>query len=380
MTGAMYAAVSGLRTHMQFMNVIGNNISNVNTNGYKAARYIFNEALYTNVKAGADSTLTRGGTNPAQIGYGTGVGTIDLDMSTKNYTPTGRPGDITIDGDGFLLVGDKNMGPFVSDASSSAEDKAKGLYLTRLGNLEFDDDGWLVDGNGNAVYGWMEVQPPDGFTIPGDNPVDENGNEIVTVTSRILAPIRLPMVASNGSAVFPSAEKNTIVDAEAGTKIETEGDDEVTVLNKRILLDSLTISSNGQITGSVKGGDGAVITIGYIAVGQVDNPNGVTHVDGHYYQALGGAGHLHIASIGGVVKPNSEMTDEELEAYKDLVDGLPVEHSGKTEFVPNGLESSGTELATEISNMIMMQRGYQANTRIITVTDSMLEELVNIKR
>ena len=48
--------------------------------------------------------------------------------------------------------------------------------------------------------------------------------------------------------------------------------------------------------------------------------------------------------------------------------------------MPNGLESSGTELATEISNMIMMQRGYQANTRIITVTDSMLEELVNLKR
>ena len=63
-----------------------------------------------------------------------------------------------------------------------------------------------------------------------------------------------------------------------------------------------------------------------------------------------------------------------------MCDGIDVEHSGKTEFVPGGLESSGTELATEISNMIMMQRGYQANTRIITVTDSMLEELVNIKR
>ncbi len=90
MTGAMYAAVSGLRTHMQFMNVIGNNISNVNTAGYKAARYIFNEALYTNVKSGSNSTMTRGGTNPAQIGYGTGVGTIDLDMSTKNFRPAGR--------------------------------------------------------------------------------------------------------------------------------------------------------------------------------------------------------------------------------------------------------------------------------------------------
>ncbi len=367
MTGAMYAAVSGLRTHMQFMNVIGNNISNVNTAGYKAARYIFNEALYTNVKSGSNSTMTRGGTNPAQIGYGTGVGTIDLDMSTKNFTPTGRPGDITIDGDGFFQAGDKNLGPF-----ESAE-HAKALYLTRLGNLGFDEDGWLVDGNGNSVYGWIEVQKEDA-NAGGD---DDDGETQKTTTARILTSIRLPMVASDGSAVFPKAEGGKIVDAVAGDKVEADGDD-VEVLNKRILLDSLTIAKNGQITGVIKDGDGAVITIGYIAVGQVDNPNGVTHMDGHYYQALDGAGNLHVASIGGVVKPTSQLEDDDVD--EELCDGIDIEHSGKTEFVPNGLESSGTELATEISNMIMMQRGYQANTRIITVTDSMLEELVNIKR
>lgn len=377
MTGAMYAAVSGLRTHMQFMNVIGNNISNVNTNGYKAARYIFNEALYTNVKAGSNSTLTRGGTNPAQIGYGTGVGTIDLDMSTKNYTPTGRPGDITIDGDGFLLVGDKDLGPF-----KSAED-AKALYLTRLGNLGFDEDGWLVDGNGNSVYGWIEVQV-DGQTGGTQNPTDEDGQTQNTTTARILTAIRLPMVASDGSPVFPKVENGQIVEAKNGDSVDqgTGGGanaDEVKVLDRRILLDSLTIAKNGQITGVSKD-DGSVITIGYIAVGQVDNPNGVTHMDGHYYQALDGSGNLHIASIAGVVKPTNKLTEAEQDAAEDLSDGIDIENSGKTEFVPNGLESSGTELATEISNMIMMQRGYQANTRIITVTDSMLEELVNIKR
>lgn len=204
-----------------------------------------------------------------------------------------------------------------------------------------------------------------------------SGETQKTTTARILTAIRLPMVASDGSAVFPKAEGGKIVDAVAGDKVEADGDD-VEVLNKRILLDSLTIAKNGQITGVIKDGDGAVITIGYIAVGQVDNPNGVTHMDGHYYQALDGAGNLHVASIGGVVKPTSQLEDDEVD--EELCDGIDIEHSGKTEFVPNGLESSGTELATEISNMIMMQRGYQANTRIITVTDSMLEELVNIKR
>lgn len=251
-----------------------------------------------------------------------------------------------------------------------------------MGNLGFDEDGWLVDGNGNSVYGWLEVQV-EGQTGGTQNPTDEDASKQNTVTSRVLTAIRLPMVASDGSAVFPKIENGKLVEAEEGSSVEqgtgAGGNDEVKVLGRRILLDSLTIAKNGQITGVSKD-DKSVITIGYIAIGQVDNPNGVTHMEGHYYQALDGSGNLHIASIGGVVKPTNKMTESEKEAAKDLSDGLEIENSGKTEFVPNGLESSGTELATEISNMIMMQRGYQANTRIITVTDSMLEELVNIKR
>ena len=70
MTGSMYAAVSGLRTHMSALNVIGNNISNVNTFGYKSSRYTFNEALYTTSRSGSNGTTEVGGRNPAQIGFG----------------------------------------------------------------------------------------------------------------------------------------------------------------------------------------------------------------------------------------------------------------------------------------------------------------------
>ena len=94
MTGAMYAAVSGLRAHMSALNVIGQNISNVNTNAYKATRYTFLEALYTTVRGGSNGSAQLGGKNPAQMGYGTSIGTIDLDMSTKNYVPTGRATDV----------------------------------------------------------------------------------------------------------------------------------------------------------------------------------------------------------------------------------------------------------------------------------------------
>ena len=74
MTGAMYAAVSGLRAHMSALNVIGQNISNVNTNAYKATRYTFLEALYTTVRGGSNGSAQLGGKNPAQMGYGTSIG------------------------------------------------------------------------------------------------------------------------------------------------------------------------------------------------------------------------------------------------------------------------------------------------------------------
>ena len=104
MTGAMYAAVSGLKAHMSALNVIGNNIANVNTTGYKASRFTFLESLYTTVGSGSDGSTEAGGRNPAQLGYGCSIGTIDLDMSTKNYSPTGMALDCMIDGDGFFLL------------------------------------------------------------------------------------------------------------------------------------------------------------------------------------------------------------------------------------------------------------------------------------
>ena len=104
--------------------------------------------------------------------------------------------------------------------------------------------------------------------------------------------------------------------------------------------------------------------MGYIALAKVDNPSGLLHKDGPYYQAGEAAGDL------AVFVPNSALK----KAGIDLLEG------SETGLMTSFLEGSGTDLATEFSNMIIYQRGYQANTRIISVTDSMLEELVNIKR
>lgn len=90
LTGAMSAGISGLKAHMDALNVVGNNVANVNTQGYKPGRVTFMESIYSTQSAGSAGTATVGGTNPRQTGYGVGIGTIDLDMSSRSLDSTGR--------------------------------------------------------------------------------------------------------------------------------------------------------------------------------------------------------------------------------------------------------------------------------------------------
>lgn len=445
----MYSAVAGLRAHMNALNVIGNNISNVNTNAYKASRYTFLESMYSNVRGGSDGTTIVGGRNPAQNGYGASIGTIDLDMSTKNFTPTGFNGDCMINGNGFFIVGDKNN--VISNSSD-----LKDMLLTRHGDIGFDNQGYLVDGNSKVVYGYLAtekmVQNDDGDWVP-----QYEGQPHLTA-------MRLPMTVKqecyvftdDNGQVFFSADKptaggklkaqdvygkekeftiktgpeDTTADAiDASEWIHKEVGDCVSpgyrqvpkdpanpdpandpwefadatnsdfLSDSRALVDNISIDEkSGRVTATTQ--SGKVVVCGYIAIAKVDNPNGVSHIDGHYYQALEGAGQVHATSIGHAVQnSHGEYTDANGKVVKKSLgwrpadptkpdgdgDGVPGEYegilnSGGTTLLTGGLESSGTDLASEISNMILVQRGYQANTRIVTVTDTMLEELVNMKR
>ena len=187
LTGAMSAGLSGLKAHMNALNVVGNNVANVNTQGYKPGRVTFMESIYSTQSAGSAGTATVGGTNPQQTGYGVGIGTIDLDMSSQALDATGRGGDCAIQGDGFFLVGDKSH-------NIDSMDDVKGLTLTRVGNFEFRD-GYLTDGQGNVVYGFI--------TQSG---ADTPGTALADKPSTVLVPIRLPMKStdpnSKGDAVY----------------------------------------------------------------------------------------------------------------------------------------------------------------------------------
>lgn len=413
MTGAMYAAIAGMKTHMNKLNVIGNNVANVNTSGYKAQRTVFRDALYTMYSSGSDGTATTGGKNPSQVGYGSSISSIDLNMTTSTYTP-GRPMDCMLYGDGFFLVGSKDVANVIDAKDPNS---FKGLTLTRVGDFEFKADGYLTDGKGNPVYGFMTVG------------TDADGNPIV---SDQLVPIRLPRMEK--TAIDPDTGKPAQLPLDPPKKYEwsytvrypvaakTDDGKQITdytellkpdVESSRLedywpvdedgdpvdsdtnplafaQIDGLEIDpKSGKISGTLKDTD-QVVTIGYLAVGNVTNPNGVSHTGDSYYKCGNGAGDLQISMLGGAASNIKTVGGGTLThvngSLAELVQGeelskkSEITSAGSTELITGGLEASNVDLATEISEMITTQRGYQANTRIVTVTDAMLEELVNMKR
>lgn len=408
MTGSMYAAIAGLKTHMQNLNVIGNNIANVNTQGYKASRAVFKTSIYTTLSGGSNGTAVAGGRNPSQIGYGSNVANVGIDMSTGNYTVTGNPTDIMLDGAGFLMVGDKEIAKNF-DGSANDVNVLKSLDLTRVGDIEFKSDGYLCNGDGRPVYGFLVVGTW-GTGEYGMENAPEGTKEGDPVYSDQLVPIRVPRVYNDGGTIqigWPGQDIRGVegdnVDEDAnekkwlldyGSYVDADGNI-IESTYEQANLTGITIDrTTGIITATCGDRNNEIIEIGCIALGTVTNPNGVTNLGNNYYKAGEGSGELRVSLIGGAAStigvthinqdmaldddpdnPNPDPDDEN----DGPPDALRVRDSD-TEMISNGLEMSKTDLAQEIANMIVTQRGYQANTRIITVTDSMLEELVNMKR
>ena len=419
----MYAAIAGLKTHMSKMNVIGHNIANVNTNGYKTQRTIFKDAMYTLYSSGSNGTTTVGGRNPSQIGYGSQVSSIDLNMSTGTYAP-GNPMDCMIYGDGFFLTGDKDQAAAIDPANPTS---LKTLSLTRVGDMDFRADGYLVDGSGGCLYGFLAVGVDmEGNPVMSDQlvpirlprmelvDVDAMGNEVTDPNTQTAVGqeyiIRWPVDtltdpnAAQGAAPTAIRLKDynpndpDIVPPAGGAQPDPNDPVDETNPLPFVQLDGITIDKEtGRISGTTKDTD-EWITIGFLAVGNVTNPNGLTHEGGFYYSCSDGAGDLQISMLGGVASDLKTSTGGTMEYVNGSLfpkpaagaqpdpdapvqsDKMRLGSAGTTELVTGGLEGSNVDLATEISDMITTQRGYQANTRIITVTDSMLEELVNMKR
>jgi len=144
MMRSMFSGVSGMRNFQYELDVIGNNISNVNTVGFKGSRVTFQTALLQTLKAARAPQNNVGGTNPIQIGLGSQLATMDKVMTQGSFQNTGRKLDLAIQGDGFFVLSD-----------------GQGYYYTRAGALDVDMKGTLIHSStGMKVQGWIAIQDP----------------------------------------------------------------------------------------------------------------------------------------------------------------------------------------------------------------------------
>lgn len=486
-----------MAAHQTKLNVIGNNISNVNTYGFKASRVVFSDVLYQNLSTATAATATTGGTNASQLGYGAKVGSIDMLNTISSGATTGRALDVYIAGEGYLAV----------------QPEAGSNRYTRVGNLKFDATGNLTDGGGSKVMGipidadGNPILNPDGtlaidelkaINVPAEElekytgitigksgeitgikagdptftkaagigwlnsltvPADSNytGNVQVAIgqmvlpdetatgyvegllnvppTADIVGTFRLAKISGVYSLETGITKKDTAValDSPAGnygtptvsasgiltfanlpglridtTKVNADdatwaggvdigaikADDTdplqvvATVTNQGGVVEYLktptgwdptdpgtsieltsTSPLGGKITlelagalpavlenttiGKIEAGSDKPVTLGYLAIAKFANTDGLLQDGNGYFMESANSGQA-IASKAGT------------------------NGTGGTESA--NLEMSNVDLSQEFTDMIIAQRGFQANSRIITVSDSILEELINLKR
>lgn len=331
MLRSMDSAVAGLRAHQNKMDVIGHNLANVNTFGFKAQTYTFKEAMYQTSSASTGGTTDAGGSNAAQYGYGTLMGTIGVDMTASTPSYVGGL-NATINGEGFFMTSAKKVVDVErNDALKTAEPD---WDYTRVGQFSVDSQGYLVDGNGNFIYGFY----------PGTKNFDANGKLLAGAK---LSPLRIPTsIGGTGTDKDPYVPVFGVNDGDKAMKAT-----------------SVSINKMGQITATLTNDADATtdagksfpgVNIGTVAIVTFQNPEGLTKAGETYYKA----------------------NDEDNSGRADA----SVPGGDMATLMSGYIEASNVDLAKEFAEMIMTQRGFQANSKMITVSDEMLSELVNMKR
>jgi flagellar hook protein FlgE len=395
MLRSLFSGISGLRAHQQMMDVTGNNIANVNTTGYKSSQAVFQDTLSQMVNAAGAPQNQAGGTNPAQVGLGVRLASINANFGQGAAQTTGKSSDMMIQGDGFFVV--KSGG--------------EALY-TRAGSFTFDANGSLTTPNGQIVQGWSGVNgvvntagAPDDIKLPigvslapavtqnitltgnfsneavvgatKDIPIkvyDANGAantmvanfqkaDAVTWTMTLPDGTSSPIAFTNGKAVG-TPDPNTGLDTGKITVgsysfdihdlTQFSGSTEARVSNSdgsgAGVLSSYTVSNTGQIVGVFS--NGLKETLGQVAMATFKNVNGLEKVGDSEFRSTVNSGYAQVGTPGS---------------------------AGMGSVVSGALEMSNVDLAQEFTNLVIAQRGFQANSRVITTSDEILQELVNLK-
>jgi flagellar hook protein FlgE len=273
------SGVAGIKTFSKSLEVIGDNIANVNSTGFKTARVTNQDSFSETLKFSSAGGANFGGTNAMQVGSGSSVASVSQVFTQGALTPTGGPTDLGITGKGFFKV--QNL-------------STKEFFYTRAGDFRLDDTGNLLTNSGFNVMGI--------------------GN----------API----------------------------KIEP--------LNGTNPLQSFKIDKDGNVSAFYTNGNAAV-TKGQLMLTSFANPNALMR-------------------NGDNLLTNGSQTDGAAGGPAGATDSTGANNNLHGDIIQGTLELSNVDLTQQFSDLIVAQRAFQANSRVITVSDSVMEEVVNLKR
>ncbi len=415
MLRSLYAGISGLRAEQTMLDVTSNNIANVNTVGFKASSVHFEDTLSETLQDAGLAQSYKAGTNPSQIGLGVRVADVDTNLTQGSQQSTGNNLDTMVSGDGY----------FVTKIGSQTS-------YTRNGSFHFDTEGRLSTSDGGLVQGWTAASDGSVNTgttpgiitfsssavspatqtknavltgnIPSDNTTatafsrdinvysadgtaktlditftptpDPNskttppavlagswtwtakdGSMDTTVNPPVEATVTGTLTAADGKLKSATGDPTSI----DGIKLDFSGMTGFASLNTTGIasqdgkqagtLLSYSMGSDGTLTGNFSNGDTRAIA--RIALATFSNPGGLSKSgDSNWTESINsGNPKLGVAGADG---------------YGSITAGA--------------LEASNVDLSQEFTNLIVAQRGFQANARIITTSDQILQELVQMKQ
>jgi flagellar hook protein FlgE len=416
---SLFAGVSGLKNHQLMMDVIGNNIANVNTVGFKKGRVTFTDMFSQTLQNASQPSGTLGGKNPMQVGLGTAIGSIDMDATQGSFQSTGMTRDMAIQGSAFFIV---NQG-------------GKTLY-TRDGNVDFDTTGKLVNKEtGGVIQGRLA-------DINGNIPTGAALQDIV-IRRDITSPAKATTTASfagnldAGTAIGGTTQTQQPVYDSLGIEHTMTLTFTKTGINAwswaasvtpgtTVSAGTIAFNSDGSLnamTGNpvaITPGGGAapmsvLLNVGVPSATVPGNNSGITQnsgggttptstvspltQDGWKAGVLTGVSVGPDGTITGAFSNNQQLTLAQI-MLADFNNPSGLSRVGGNEYDVSGnsgaatvvaaggnstiqtgvLEQSNVDLADEFTKMITAQRGFQASARIITVSDQFLEEVVALKR
>ncbi|GAA4593820.1 flagellar hook protein FlgE [Actinoplanes octamycinicus] len=441
MLRSLYSGISGLHAHQQMMDVTGNNIANVNTTGYKAATVQFQDTLSQMIGAAGAPQNGQAGTNPAQVGLGVRVAGITQNFSQGSAQTTGKSGDMMIQGDGFFISRSGNemlytrAGSFSFDANglltTSTGEPVQGWTaengvvnaagkpddirmplgatiepertkkITLKGNLSSDNipdvnnpKNYGIEGTPVGNPGYVTTIPVKVYDAQGgthtvtakftrtanDNAANTSEWRVDTYEEGVdpMDPASTPI----GTATTLTYKNGKAYEADGTTlklsfDIGTDPADNTKPLYNVDITDvtsysglsdarvfetdgqtagaltslSYTVSDTGQIIGVYSNGLKEVL--GQVAMATFKNVQGLEKVGNSLYRSTVNSGYAQVGQPGS---------------------------AGMGQVISGALEMSNVDLAQEFTNLVIAQRGFQANSRIITTSDELLQELVSMKR